>query len=157
MRRTKTSVLPGVDVMETRLLLSTAAPHMARRALTGIVHDIKAIVSTLARTDNTVQAGAQLTGLSSQVPSGSASLLNLSWQIDLGLFRPHSQRSAITTEKRLLGDLYRAIESAGSGGSGPGSASTPPTVPAGYTAPTPTPISEAGRDECAHSYARPES
>ena len=71
MRRTKTGVLPSVDFMEPRLLLSTAAPLLSKHALSGVVREVRAIVGTLARTNNTVQASAQLTGLASQIPSGS--------------------------------------------------------------------------------------
>jgi hypothetical protein len=63
MRRTKTSILPCVDLMEPRLLLSTAAPLLSKQALSGVVRDVKAIVSTLAKTHDTVQASASLTEL----------------------------------------------------------------------------------------------
>ena len=130
MRRTKTGILPGVDVMEPRLLLSTAAPMMSRHALSGVVREVRAIVSTLAKTQDTVQASAQLTGLSSQVPSGSVGLAP-SWQSDLGLYRPHSAKSVVTTEKRIVGDLYRFVQGGAGGGQQPvsGSGSTAPTTP----------------------------
>jgi hypothetical protein len=144
MKRMKTGALPSVDVMEPRLLLSIAAPLMSRHALTGVVHELKAIVSTLAKTEDTVQASAQLAGLSLQVPSGSAALA-VSWQSDIGLYRPHSTRSIVTTEKRLVGDLYRDIQGGGDGGNRPGSGSstttstTPIQSPGPGATPTPTP------------------
>jgi hypothetical protein len=144
MRRTKTGVLPSVDVMEPRLLLSTAAPLLSKHALTGVVREIKAIVNTLAKTENTVQASDQLTALSSQIPSGSAGLAQ-SWQSDLGLYRPHSAKSIMTTETRILGDLYRFNQAGGNSNNRPasGSGSTtsaPPIQGTGGTAtPAPTP------------------
>jgi hypothetical protein len=154
MRRTKTGVLPSVDAMESRLLLSTAAPLLARHALTGVVREVRAIVSTLARTDDTTQANAELTGLSAQISSESAGLA-LAWQIDLGLYRPHSARSKITTEQRIIADLYRYDEVGVGGGSGPVSGSgsgsgsgtsTAPTQGAGGTA-TPIPPLNTGQGD----------
>ncbi len=143
MRRTKTGVLPGVDVMEPRLLLSTAAPLLSRHALTGVVREVRAIVSTLARTEDTVQASAQLAGLSSQIPFGSEGLAP-SWQSDIGLYRPHSARSIVTVQRRIVGDLDRfiAIEGSVVGGSRPvtGSGSSTPTVPIQGTGGTPAPL-----------------
>ena len=130
MRRTKTGVLPSVDAMEPRLLLSTAAPLLSRHALTGVVREVRAIVSTLAKTGNTVQASGQLTDVASQIPTGSAGLA-LSWQTDLGLYRPHSARSVMTTETRIISDLYRDIQGGVASGNLPasGSGSTTSTTP----------------------------
>jgi hypothetical protein len=139
-RRTKTGFLPGVDRMEARLLLSTAAPPLSKHALTGVVREVRAIVNTLARTENTVQASAQLSGLSSQVSSGSVALA-LSWQADIGLYRPHSVKSINTTERRVLSDLYLFIQRAVDGGDGPasGSGSSTSTTPVQGTGGTSTP------------------
>jgi hypothetical protein len=144
MRRTKTGILPSVDVMEPRLLLSTAAPLLTKQALTGVVREVRAIVSTLARTENTVQASAQLTALSSQISSGSAGLA-LSWQSDVALYRPHSAKSILTMEKRIVGDLNRYIQGGVDARNGPvsGSGSTTTTTPiqgtGGTAAPVPSP------------------
>jgi hypothetical protein len=144
MRRTKTGVLPSVDVMEPRLLLSTAAPLLSKHALTGVVREVRAIVSTLAKTGNTAQAGAQLTELASQIPTGSTALA-LSWQSDLGLYRPHSAWSAVTTETRIVSDLYRDIQAGVANSNRPasGSGSTSSTTPiqgtGGTADPVPTP------------------
>jgi hypothetical protein len=145
MRKTKTGVLPSVDVMEPRLLLSTTAPLLSKHALTGVVREVRVIVSTLARTKNTVEASAQLTGLSSQLPSGFAGLAQ-TWQSDVGLFRPHSAKSIVTTQKRIVGDLYRYNQGGVNVGNGPVSGSgsmtsPPPSQGTGGTAtsvPTPT-------------------
>jgi hypothetical protein len=143
MRRMKTSVSPSVDFMEPRLLLSTAAPLLSKHALAGVVREVRAIVTTLAKTGNTVQASAQLSALSSQIPSGSAGLAQ-SWQSDVGLYRPHSARSIMMTQTRILGDLYRFNQAGVAGISRPvpGSASPAPIQGTGGTftpAPTPTP------------------
>ncbi len=150
MRRTKTGALPGVDVMEPRLLLSIATPLLSRHALGGVVREVRAIVNTLAKTENTVQASAQLTGLSSQIPFGSEGL-SPSWQSDIGLYRPHSARSIVTMERRIVGDLERFIQDGVEGGIQPvsGSASTTPIVPiqgtGATTAPLPTPTPTPGQ------------
>jgi hypothetical protein len=130
MRRTKTSILPCVDLMEPRLLLSTAAPLLSKQALSGVVRDVKAIVSTLAKTHDTVQASASLTELSSRLPSGPEELAP-SWQSDIGLYRPHSARSIITTERRILGALYNFDQGGLDGGNQPatGSGATTSTNP----------------------------
>lgn len=143
MRRTKMGVAPSVDVLEPRELLSTAAPLVSQHALKGVVRDVKAIMSTLAKTDDTVQASAQLTRLSSRIPSGPEGLAP-SWQSDLGRYRPHSARSIITTQRRILGDLHRYVQGGVPGGTRPvtGSGSTtsvPPGPGAGGTA-TPVPV-----------------
>src|SRR5215475_12350453 len=118
MRRTKLGVLPTVDVLEPRVLLSTAAPLLSQHALRGVVRDVRSIMSTLARTEDTVQASAQLTELSSRIPSGPEGLAP-SWRSDLGLYRPHSARSIVTTERRILGDLYRYVRGGVAGGNRP--------------------------------------
>jgi hypothetical protein len=122
MRRTKTSILPCVDLMEPRLLLSTAAPLLSKQALSGVVRDVKAIVSTLAKTHDTAQASASLTDLSSRLPSGPEELAP-SWQSDIGLYRPHSARSIIATQRRILGALYNYDQGGVAGGNLPASAS----------------------------------
>ena len=73
MRRTKMGVLPSVDVMEPRALLSQPPPPV-RAAMSGVVRDVRAIMRTLAKTGNTVQASAHLTTLSSRIPSGPKGL-----------------------------------------------------------------------------------
>ena len=64
MRKSKTAIMPGVDEMESRVLLSGARPLLSRHTLSGVVHDVKAIVNTLAKTGNSDQASSQLTTLS---------------------------------------------------------------------------------------------
>lgn len=155
MRRMKTGVVPSVDAMEPKLLLSTAAPLLSRHALTGVVREVRAIVSTLAKTGNTVQASGQLTDVASQIPTGSA-VLALSWQSDLGLYRPHSARSVMTTETRIISDLYRDIQGGvassnlPASGSGSTTSTTPiqgtgsRVTPVPTTTPTPTPTPAQG-------------
>jgi hypothetical protein len=129
MRKAKTGVLPGVDVMEPRLLLSTAAPLLSKHALSGVVRDVRDIMSTLAKTADTVQASAHLTALSSGVPSGTEGLAPL-WRSDIGLYRPHSARSLLTTQRRILGDLDSYVQGGVDGGDRPvtGSGSTTSTT-----------------------------
>ena len=67
MRTTKPSLLPSVDVMEPRLLLSTGVPLASAHVLTRVDHLVKSIVTSLARTDDTVQANANLSSLASQI------------------------------------------------------------------------------------------
>jgi hypothetical protein len=117
-RRMKMGFLPSVDVIEPRVLLSSAAPLLSKPELSGVVRDVKAIVSTLAKTEDTVQASAQLTTLSSRIPSGPEGLAP-SWRSDVGLYRPHSARSIITTERRILGDLHRYVQGGVNGGNPP--------------------------------------
>jgi hypothetical protein len=137
-------VSPSVDVMEPRVLLSTAAPLLSKHALNGVVRDVRTIMSTLARTEDTVQASIQLSKLSSRIPSGPEGLAP-SWQSDIGLYRPHSPGSIITTQRRILGDLYRYVQGGVNGGNQPvsGSGSSTSTTPgqgAGGTAiPAPAP------------------
>ena len=144
MRRTKTGLLPSVDVMEPRLLLFAAAPLLSHHALTGVVREVNAIVKTLAKTEDVVQASTELTGLASQIPSGSQGLAPL-WQSDIELYRPHSERSVITMQKRIVAELVRFDQLGFDGGNQPvsGSGSTTPTMPIqgtqGTTAPTPIP------------------
>ena len=108
MRRTKSSVSPNVDVVESRVLLSAAGPVFSAHAFRGVVQNVKAIMTTLARTENTVQASAHLTRLSARIPSGPEGLA-ASWQSDLDRYRPHSAGSIITTEKLILNDLNRFL------------------------------------------------
>jgi hypothetical protein len=144
MRRTKTAFLASVDVMEPRLLLFAPAPLLSHHGLTVVVREVDAIVKTLAKTEDVVQASTQLTGLASQIPSGSEGLAP-AWQSDIGLYRPHSERSVITMQKRIVAELVRFDQLGFDGGNQPvsGSGSTTPTMPIqgtqGTTAPTPTP------------------
>jgi hypothetical protein len=145
-----TGVSPSVDVLEPRVVLSAAAPLLSQQALHGVVRDVKAIMSTLARTEDTVQARVDLTRLSSQIPSGPEGLAP-SWRSDIGLYRPHSARSILTTQRRVLGDLYQYVQGGGAAGnqpvSGPGSTTRPAPGPgAGGTAtPVPTPSLDSVR------------
>jgi hypothetical protein len=96
-------------------------------------------MNTLARTQDTVQASANLTSLSARIPSGPQGLAP-SWLSDLAFYRPHSARSILTTQRRILGDLYRYVQGGIHSGNppvtGPGSTtSTPPAQGAGGTAP----------------------
>jgi hypothetical protein len=143
MRRTKPSILPSVDAMETRLLPSTAGTLLSRHAELAVVREVKAIVNTLARTENTAKASTELTGLSSLIPSISTQLA-VSWQSDLGFYRPHSNRSIIAVEKRIVADLYFYDEIGGGGsgpvsGSGTGSSTAPSQGSGGTSTPSPTP------------------
>jgi hypothetical protein len=145
MRRTKTAFLPSADVMEPRLLLFAPAPLLSHHALTGVVREVNAIVKTLAKTDDVVQASTQLSGLASQIPFGSEGLAP-TWQSDIGrLYRPHSTRSVITVQKRIVAALVRFNQSGIEVGNQPvsTSGSMAPTTPSqgmqGTTAPAPTP------------------
>src|SRR4051812_9067962 len=130
MRRTKTGISPSVDVLEPRVLLSTAAPLLSKQALRGVVRDVRAVMSALAKTEDTVRASAHLTRLSSRIPAGPEGLAP-SWRSDIGLYRPHSARSIVAAEKRILGDLHRYVRGGIGGGNRPatGSGSTTSTVP----------------------------
>src|SRR5262249_16039816 len=136
-------VSPSVDLVEPRVLLSAATPLLTRHALNAVVRDVKAIMSTLARTEDTVRASARLTELSSRIPSGPRGLAP-TWREDLGLYRPHSARSVSRAENRILHDLYRYDRVGGGGGHRPvpGSGSPPPTTcpnPGGTNSPVPAP------------------
>jgi hypothetical protein len=130
MRKTKPRAFPSVDIMEPRLMLSTAAPLLSRHALAVVTHEIKAIVTTLARTQNTVQAGTNLKTLTAQLPSATGTL-NSAWQSDLGFYHPHSVRSVVTTQNRILTDLYRYDYAYNSEGESPqpGSGASGPSNP----------------------------
>jgi hypothetical protein len=144
MRRTKTGLSPSLDVMEPRVLLSRAAPLLSQHALNGVVRDVRSIMSTLARTEDTLRASASLTALSSRVPSGPDELAP-SWQSDIGLYRPGSARSIVTTERRILDDLYFYLQDGADGGgppvTGPGftTSTTPGPGAGGTTTPLPAP------------------
>src|SRR5215470_8333234 len=144
MRRTKTRVSPSVDVLEMRALLSRATPLLSQHALSGVVRDVKAIMNTLARTADTVQASADLTRLSARIPSGPEGLAP-SWQSDLAFYHPHSARLILTTQRRILGDLYRYVQGGIHGGNppvtGPGSTTSTPTAQGtgGTVTPVPAP------------------
>ena len=91
-------------------------------------------MSTLARTQDVGQATAQLDNLSSQIPSGPAGLAP-TWQVDIGLYRPHSARSITTAESRILGDLRRYVQGGNRAAIGSGSPTPTTTGPgAGVTA-----------------------
>jgi hypothetical protein len=115
MRRMEMSVSPSVEIIEPRVLLSTGAPLLSNHALSGVVRDVGVIMSTLARTDDTVQASALLTRLSSRIPSGPQGLAP-SWQSDIGL----------TTQRQILGDLYRYVQGGIDGGKGDGTTAVSP-------------------------------
>ncbi len=136
MRRTKPRLTPSMDSMETRLLLSAAVRLASAQGLSQFVHEVKAIVNTLARTENTVQANAQLTGLASQISPSSLSLAT-SWQNDVAFYRPGSQKSAITTQKRIIAELHRYLDDNAPPGSG--TSSTPPSTPSPGTGGTTIP------------------
>jgi hypothetical protein len=147
MRRTKLGILPSVDAIEPRVLLSTASPFLSRHALSGVVRDVRAIMSTLARTDNTVHASVQLSRLSSRIPSGTEELAP-TWQGDLGLYRAHSASSIITTQTRILGDLDRFVQGGFYGGNPPvtRSGSSTPTTPGQGTGGTAHPVPASSLD-----------
>jgi hypothetical protein len=146
MRRAKTNFVPGIATMEPRLLLSTAASLVSRHELTGVVHEIKVIVSSLARTDDTVLASSQLSGLTSRLPSGSERLA-AAWQSDLARYRPHSAKSAFSTEQRIINTLKHLVAEGtqSASGSGPTTSTTPVQgsqgagTPKSTPTPTPTP------------------
>jgi hypothetical protein len=125
MRRTNMGISPSVDAIESRILLSSA-PLLARHALTGVVRDVKAIISTLARTENIDQASARLTTLTSRIPSGPQALAP-SWQSDLGLYHPGSAKSLMAAERRILGDLYRYVQGGNAAGNPPATGSSTAT------------------------------
>jgi hypothetical protein len=147
MRSSKKRVSPSVDVMEPRILLSAATPLLTQHALNGVVRDIRGIMSTLARTEDTVRASAQLTSLSSRIPFGPEALAP-SWREDIGHYRPHTVGSVVTTKNRILSDLYHYIRGGGGGGSRPvtGSGSTTSRSPCHGTGGTSTPVPLASLD-----------
>jgi hypothetical protein len=112
--------------MEPRTLLSTGAPLLSGRALSNVVHDVRSIMHALARTGNTIRAGAELTSLSSRIPSGTEELAP-TWRSDLALYRTHNPGSVSATEARVLADLDRYVR--GGGGGSPVAAPAPPPQP----------------------------
>lgn len=139
MRRTKHRVAPGVDVVESRVLLSAGAPVMTRHALDGVVRDVRAIVNTLARTDDIAQASRHLTRLSAKVPSGPVELAP-AWRADLTLYRPEEVGSIGETESLILGDLYQYVGGLDGGGVAPA-----PVTGSGPSAPpSPAPVAGSG-------------
>jgi hypothetical protein len=151
MRRTKPRLLPSMDVMEPRSLLSTGASLASARVLTRVDHLVKSIVTSLAKTDNTVRANANLASLASQIAPSSPSLA-VSWQSDVALYRPGSPKSMITTQQRIIDDLRRLLHNdaqagtgtgigtgAGSTTAGTGTGSTTSSTPTPGTAGTPNP------------------
>jgi hypothetical protein len=130
MRRTKKRLSPGLDVIESRTLLSTGVPLLSAHALNGVVHEVRSIMGRLLRTGDTGRASADLTALASRVPSGTEELAP-AWRSDVALYRPHSSSSAIGAERRILGALYRydraGTDQGGSPVTGPGSTNAPPT------------------------------
>jgi hypothetical protein len=145
MRRTKPGISPNLDVLESREVLSTAAPFLSQHALIGVVRDVRSIMGNLARTHDTAQASLRLDRLSARIPHGPEALAP-SWQSDLGLYQPGISGSIPATQRRILGDLRRYLQ-AGSAGVNPpvtGSGSTvasPPPAPGagGMITPKPTP------------------
>jgi hypothetical protein len=115
MGRPTKRLMPDVDVMEPRTMLTTGAPLLSVHALHGVVHDVRSIFGTLIRTGDTGRAGAALTGLSSRIPLGSEQLAP-TWLNDLELYRPHAPGSGVRTEARILGDLYRYVRGGAGGG-----------------------------------------
>jgi hypothetical protein len=153
MRRTKPRLLPSMDVMEPRSLLSAGGSLASARVLTRVDHLVKSIVTSLAKTDDIVQANANLASLASQVAPTSPSLA-VSWQSDVALFRPGSPKSKITTQQRIIDDLRRLLHNvvpAGTGtvtgagsttagtGTGTGTGSTTSSTPTPGTAGTSNP------------------
>ncbi len=128
MTRTKKSFAPGVDVMEARTLLTTAAPLLAVRALDGVVHEVRSIMGRLVRTGDTGRATAALSTLSSTIPLGTQYLAP-AWRSDIALYRSHVPGSAAATQRRLLDALYLYDQLAVGGGESPvtGPGATSPT------------------------------
>lgn len=141
MRRAKTRVAPGVEMAESRVLLSAAAPLLGPHQLGGIVHDVRAIMKTLARTGDTAQAGAQLTTLSSKVPGGPEQLAP-AWRADLGLYRPDVAGSVGAVRRRIIGELDQYVHGGGKSGNTPvtGPSAPPAPPPAPLPAPAPPPV-----------------
>jgi hypothetical protein len=119
MRRTKPRLLPSMDVMEPRSLLSTGGSLASARVLTRVDHLVKSIVTSLAKTHNTVRANANLASLASQIAPSSPSLA-VSWQSDVALYRPGSPKSMITTQERIIDDLRRFLRNDAPAGIGIG-------------------------------------
>jgi hypothetical protein len=117
MARTTPRRAPSLDVLESRELLSTATPLLSQHALNGVVRDVRAIMGSLARTEDAAQAGARLTRLSSRLPYGEVTLAP-AWQNDLGFYRPGSTWSLMATRRQILGDLYRYVQGGFVGGNG---------------------------------------
>ena len=138
MRRTKPRLLPRVDAMEPRLLLSTGGSPASAHVLNRVDHVVKSILTSLAKTDDTVQANANLTSLASQVASNSPSLA-VSWQSDVAFYRPGSARSMITTQQRIIGDLRRFLRNDAPAGTGTATGSTTSGMPTPGTEGTPIP------------------
>lgn len=134
MPRSKTRVSPSLEVVESRTLLSAAGPVMTPHALNVVVRDIRGIMNTLARTDDTARASRHLTRLSSRVPSGREGLAP-AWRADVGLYSPGTVGSIFTTQGRIVNDLYQYIAIVG-GGSGP--------VTRSGSSPSPNPGTGAG-------------
>jgi hypothetical protein len=115
--------------MEPRILLTAATSLLSPHALRGVVQDVKANMSTLARSGDTNQASHQLTELSSKIPSGPEGLAPL-WQKDLGLYDPRAMGSIAAARRRILGDLNHFVRH---GGDNPpvtdsGSTTSPPAA-----------------------------
>jgi hypothetical protein len=145
MRRTKPRLLPRVDVMEPRSLLSIGGSLASAHVLTRVDHVVKSILTSLAKTDDTVQANANLTSLASQIAPSSPSLA-VSWQSDVALYRRGSRKSTITTQERIIDDLRRLLHNdapAGAGtGIGIGTGIATGTGTGSTTSGTPTPGTE---------------
>lgn len=136
MRGTTKRFAPGLEVIEERALLSSAAPLLSPHALDGVVREVRGIMSTLARTGDASRASAALTRLSGRLPSGAAELAT-AWQGDVGLYRPHHAGSVVVAEARIIDDLDQYDRS--------GVVATPPASGSGVvTSPSPAPAPVAG-------------
>jgi hypothetical protein len=140
MRRNTPRLLPTVDVAEPRLLLSATAPLSSASPLARVVHEVKAIVNNLAKTDDMVQASANLSSLASQI-APSSNQLAAWWQHDVALYRRGSPRSVIATQQRIVSDLRHFLQATARGTSQPvtGTGSTTAGAPTQGTTTTPTP------------------
>jgi len=119
--------------MEPRTLLSTGVPLLSGHALQVVVHEVRSIVGTLARTGNTSRASAALTRLSSRIPSGPQELAP-TWRGELAFYRPGTPGSGMATETRIIGDLYRYVRGGSESAGG-----SQVTAPVSTTQPTSNP------------------
>ena len=142
MRRMKPRLIPHLDAMEPRLLLSTTPPREFKYTASAAAHEIKAIVNGLAKSGDRTEADANLTTLASQLMPGSA-LLATAWIDDVAFVRPNSVKSTIIAQRRLIADLHQYLAEGGPSGSGTNSTNSgsPTQGSPGTTVgePTPTP------------------
>ncbi len=127
MPRTKQSIKPSVEVVEPRVLLSAAARPVSPHTLNAVARDVRGIMTTLSRTENTARASAQLTRLSSRIPSGRAGLAP-AWRQDLTVYNPRAAVSVVAAQNLILADLYR-YAAARIGGNQPVTAPPPSPMP----------------------------